>query len=93
MYEAEWIADVNEYRCLDLQLASVATLTRAKIFAADVAEFSGRTQDVPDLMELLHHQGIRSMSRFETRYPDPFDEHPHAHQAVREHFAARRTAA
>ena len=91
MYQARWLPDNSAvYECIDLQLASVPTLTRAKIIAADTAEFSGRAQDLPDLLELLRFQGIRTTAQFETAYPDPYDEYPSAHDAVREHFAAHR---
>lgn len=77
MYQAEWVPNNSIYECIELQLASVPTLTRAKIIAADTAEFSGRAQDLPDLLEL---------------YPDPYEEYPAAHEAVREHFAAQAVA-
>lgn len=89
MYQAEWIPDIfdTRYECIDLRLATVPTLTRAKIIAADTAEFSGRTQDLPDLFELLRFQGIESYAEFAARYPDPYEECPNAHEAVRAHFA------
>lgn len=94
MYQARWIPDASAgYQCIDLQLASVTTLTRAKIIAADTAEFSGRAQDLPDLLEMLRFQRIRTAAQFETAYPDPYEEYPTAHNAVREHFAARRAIA
>ena len=90
LYQTEWIPDGQppaHFECIDLQLATVPTLTRAKIIAADTAEFSGRAQDLPDLLELVRFQGITSYADFAARYPDPFDEYPNAHQAVREHLA------
>lgn len=94
MYEAEWIPDVHRarYECIDLRLATVPTMTRAKVIAADSAEFSGRAQDLPDLFELLRFQGIESYAGFAAGYPDPYEECPNAHEAVREHFAQTRTA-
>lgn len=93
MYQARWMPDDSVvYEFIDLQLASVSTLTRAKIIAADTAEFSGRAQDLPDLLELLRFQGIRTAAQFKTAYPDPYDEYPAAHEAVREHFAAQAVA-
>lgn len=94
MYQAQWIPDIHhhDYACIDLQLATVPTLTRAKILAADAAEFSGRTQDLPDLFELLRFQGIGSYAEFASRYPDPYEECPNTHAAVREHFAQTHAA-
>lgn len=88
MYQARWIEDEVNYECIELQLATVPTLTRAKIIAADTAEFSGRAQDLPDLMELLRYQGIKTAAQFDTAYPDPYDEYPTARKAVRERFAS-----
>lgn len=87
MYEARWIPDDTVYRCIEVNLASVPTLTRAKIIAADTAEFSGRAQDLPDLLALLRFGGIQSASQFESAYPDPYGEYPTAHEAVRQYFA------
>lgn len=91
MYQAQWLPDRNvpehgDYRAITLQIATVPTLTRAKIIAADTAEFSGRTQDVPDLLELLRFQGIDTLAEFQARYPDPYDEYPAAHDIVAEHL-------
>lgn len=89
MYQAQWVADASSsYRNIELHLATVPTLTRAKIIAADTAEFSGRTQDVPDLFELLRHQGITTFAQFERAYPDPDAEYPDAHVIVREHLTS-----
>lgn len=93
MYQARWIPDDSGYRWIELKLASVPTLTRAKIIAADSAEFSGRAQDLPDLLELLRFQGIRSASQFKTAYPDPYGEYPTAYEAVRQHFTVHRAVA
>jgi hypothetical protein len=93
IYQARWIDDDTAYESIRLQLASVSTLTRAKIIAADTAEFSGRAQDLPDLLELLRFQGITTAARFDAAYPDPYDEYPAAREAVHEHFAADRTFA
>lgn len=93
IYQARWIDDDTAYECIRLQLASIPTLTRAKIIAADTAEFSGRAQDLPDLLELLRFQGITTAARFDAAYPDPYDEYPAAREAVHEHFAADRTFA
>lgn len=87
MYQARWVADTrSSYRHIDLMIASVPTLTRAKIIAADTPQ-SGRTQDVPDLIELLMHQRITTIETFERIYPDTDIEYPEAHQAVQSHLA------
>ncbi|MFF1880210.1 hypothetical protein ACFVVC_01910 [Pseudarthrobacter sp. NPDC058196] len=93
MYQARWIADDTAYECIELQLASIPTLTRAKIIAADTAEFSGRAQDLPDLLELLRFQGVTTAARFDAAYPDPHEEYPAAREAVHGHFATHRAAA
>src|SRR5699024_7446632 len=89
MYQAQWTLDPSsdDYRCIQLALATVPTLVRAKIIAADSAEFSGRSQDLPDLFELLRFLGLRSYEQFATHFPDPYEEYPEAHAAVRKHFA------
>ena len=93
MYQARWVRETSlQHTCIELYLATVPTLTRAKIIAADTAEFSGRAQDLPDLLELLRFQSITSMAQFETAYPDPYEEYPAAHEAVRQHLAGGMTA-
>lgn len=86
IYDARWEPQDAELKNISISIASVATLTRAKIIAADTAELSGRAQDAPDLLRLLEHQGITSYSQFRSKYPDPFDEHPDADQLVRAHL-------
>lgn len=86
MYEAEWIPQDDGLRNIDMSIATVPTLTRAKIIAADSAEFSGRTRDVEDLMGLLEKQGITSAAQFERKYPDPYEEYPDAHAVVSSQF-------
>lgn len=85
-YGARWIPQGTGMGNVALSIATVPTLTRSKIIAADTAEFSGRSQDVPDLLDLLRHQGIRSTAQFLAAYPDPYGEYPAALDAVREHF-------
>lgn len=82
MIDAKWLPQKTGLKNIDLSLASVPTLTRSKIIAADTAEFSGRTQDAPDLMDLLEHQNITSMSQFNTAYPDPYGEYPAVQEMV-----------
>lgn len=86
MYDARWQPQELGLRNIEVWLATVPTLTRAKIIAADTAEFSGREQDAPDLVRLLEHQGFSSMEQFAAAYPDPFDEYPAAYELVRDRF-------
>ena len=73
-----------------MQIADIPTLTRAKIIAADANAFSERKQDMPDLIELLDHQGIRTFRDFERAYPDEFGENDSAHEQVAAHFGVVR---
>lgn len=91
-YDAQWIRQESRLGNIALSIATVPTLTRAKIIATDTAEFSGRTQDLPDLLDLLQHQGITSAAQFAAKYPDPFDEYPAAQEAVQGHFAMKSSA-
>jgi len=79
-------------RAIALSVASVATLTRAKRMAVEDAAMSGRAQDAPDLVELVQHQGIASMSQYDARYPDDWDEFPAARAAVRRWLSQRPAA-
>ena len=87
LYDAEWVPQESGGKNIDLALASIETLTRAKIIAADSAPLSGRTQDGPDLISLLQHQGITSTGEFERAYPDPYGEFPETYGRLRRHFA------
>jgi len=86
MIGAEWIPQDMGLKNIQVAIATVPTLTRAKIIASDSAEFSGRLQDVPDLIELLEHQKIQTMRSFDDLYPDPFGEYPDARTWVSDHF-------
>lgn len=86
MLDAEWIPQAMDLRNIAVSIASIPTLTRAKIMAAEDAEFSGRQRDADDLRALLDHQGITSVKGFDNRYPDPFQEYPAAHDVVRLHL-------
>lgn len=70
-----------------------SSTARAKIIAVDTAEFSGRAQDLPDLLELLRFQGVSAAPRCDAAYPDPYDEYPAAREAVHGRFATQRAAA
>jgi len=86
MLDAEWIPQAMDLRNIAVSIASIPTLTRAKIMATEDAEFSGRQRDADDLRALLDHQGITSLKQFERTYPDPFEEYPSAHGVVRQHL-------
>ena len=87
-YDATWLRqETPQLTNIKLFIADVPTLTRAKILAADAAELSGRSQDLPDLMSLLQAQSITTYGAFCAAYPDPFDETPDAHAAVRWAFS------
>lgn len=87
MIDAEWLPQPLGLRNIAVSIASIETLTRSKISAADTVELSDRGQDAPDLLELLDHQGITGMAEFAKKYPDPFGEYPEAYRLVREHLS------
>lgn len=89
MLDAEWLPQSMDLRNIAVSIASIPTLTRAKIMAADTAELSGRDRDIPDLEDLLDHQGITTLRQFDQRYPDPFGEYPDARALVGTHLGAR----
>jgi hypothetical protein len=96
MIDAKWTPQAMDLRNIAVDLATIETLTRSKIIAVDTAQESGRTQDEPDLVSLLEHQGITSMRQFSTKYPDPYGEYAQASRVVAGHFggsAARAAAA
>ena len=86
MLQAEWLPQPMDLRNISVSIASVPTLTRSKIMASEDAEFSNRLQDPQDLLDLLDHQGITSLSQFRKLYPDPFEEFPAAEQLVKAHL-------
>jgi hypothetical protein len=69
MIGAEWLPQPLGLRNIAVSIATVETLTRAKIIAVDNVEFSGREQDAPDLQDLLAHQGITNAKQFAAKYP------------------------
>lgn len=89
IYDARWEPQQADLKNISISIATVPTLTRSKIIAADTAELSGRAQDAPDLLRLLEHQGITSYAQFCTKYPDPFGEHPDTDELVRTHLGGR----
>lgn len=93
MFDAEWLPQPMDLRNIAVSIASIPTLTRSKIMAADTAEFSGRQRDAGDLKDLLDHQGITNLAQFKQKYPDPFGEFPEAQRLVTEHLAPGLTGA
>lgn len=93
IYDATWERQNTGLKNILVSIASIPTLTRAKIIAADTAAFSGRAQDAPDLLRLLDHQGITTYAQFQSRYPDPFEEHPDTSSLVRGHLGGRAAGA
>lgn len=72
---------------IDLQVADVPTLTRAKAFAVNDDAISGRTRDWDDLLELLDHQGIDDYDGFARAYPEVREwEYPEVHRSLRSWF-------
>lgn len=72
---------------IELSVADVPTLTRAKAIAVDTDALSGRTRDWDDLLALLERQGIDDYDRFCGAYPeiDPF-EHCETHRSLESWF-------
>ncbi len=68
---------------IDMAMADVPTLTRMKIAAVEDSYLSDRAQDLPDLHELLEHQGITTFAQFARAYPDPDAEHARARSIVK----------
>lgn len=86
MIKANWLPQDNALEHINIEIADIPTLTRAKIIAATDAELSGRAQDLPDLKELLAHQGITTMRDYLASYPDPWDEHHEVGAKLEHHF-------
>lgn len=93
IYDAEWEPQDDGLKNIDMAIASVPTLTRAKIIAADTAQFSDRDQDGPDLVRLIEHQGIESLAAYRAKYPDPFEEYPEAGELMQGYYARKKGAA
>jgi len=92
MIGAEWIIQKVKLKNIEVSIATIETLTRAKIIAVDNMEFSEREQDLPDLAELLAHQGIKTMQQFRTKYPDPYGEYPDAAETINKQLGAVQAA-
>lgn len=88
MLDAVFIAQDYGLDHIDLQVADVPTLTRAKAIVVDVDAMSGRTRDWDDLLSLLDHQGVSSYSQFCREYPS-IDErdYPETHRSLSSWYA------
>lgn len=86
MIGAEWLPRDEGLINVDLRVATIETITRAKIIAAADSELSGRTQDRPDLIELIEHQGIKSLREFDRKYPDDNRENTESRRIVGVHL-------
>ena len=85
--DAVFIAQDYGLERIDLSVADVPTLTRAKAIVVDVDAMSGRTRDWDDLVSLMERQGITSHEDFARRYPSiPEWEYPETHRSVRSWF-------
>lgn len=71
---------------INVAIASVPMLTRSKIIAATDAEVSGRTQDRPDLIALVEHQGITTLKEYDRLYPDEYGEHAEVRAFIGRHI-------
>lgn len=79
LVQANWVPDQDApLRNIELSRADVPTLIRLKIAAVDDAEFNSRSQDVPDLMNLLEADGIDSFDQVDRRYGSVLGDYPTA---------------
>lgn len=85
--DAVFIASDYGFENIDLSIADVPTLTRAKAIVVDVDAMSGRTRDWDDLITLVDHQGITSHEQFCNAYPSISEwEYPETHRSLRSWF-------
>ncbi len=83
LFDARFVATDTKLNRIDLRIADIPTLTRAKAIAVDTDEFSGRERDWPDLLELLKLQRISSYREFCAAYPEINDwEYPETHRSL-----------
>lgn len=86
--DAVFIAQDYGYENIDLRVADVPTLTRAKAIAVDVDAMSGRSRDWTDLLQLLEHQNITTYRQFCAHYPTIRSwEYPETHRSLESWFA------
>lgn len=85
--DAVFIASDYGFGNIDLSIADVPTLTRAKAIVVDVDAMSGRTRDWGDLVRLMNHQKITSHREFCNAYPSiPEWEYPETHRSIKNWF-------
>lgn len=86
MIDAYWIKQDYGLENIDFKVASIETLTNAKIIAVDSHKESGRLQDIPDLLDLLEYQGIETVQQFDQKYPDVKFEYPETYVVINKHL-------
>lgn len=86
MIEAVWIPLDLGFKNINISIADIETLTNSKIFAADVYKDSGRTQDIPDLLDLLDKQNITNIDRFNYIYGDKKRLCPDAYEIINKYL-------
>lgn len=85
--DAVFIAADYGFDNIDLSVADIPTLTRAKAIAVDTDMLSGRTRDWDDLVSLVERQGIETHEEFCRRYPGvPEWEYPETHRSLAHWF-------
>lgn len=90
MHSAEWEPQAMDLRNMAVEIATVETLTRAKISSTDEAVFNGRANDAPDLIDLIRHQGIASEADFRAKYPSAYSGmFPVTEKILGQHFAGQ----
>lgn len=89
----DWVdQDTSHLPRVQMAIASVPMLTRAKIMAAADGAISGRTQDKPDLLALIEHQGISTLDEFDRAYPDEFGQYEEARAFLGEQMTGKTPA-
>lgn len=88
LWDAAFVTDTDTgFALIDLQVADIPTLTRAKAIAVDTDAMSGRYRDWDDLLELLRRQGISSYREFCATYPQISEwEYPETHRSLESWF-------
>lgn len=86
--DAAFVAADYGFDNIDLSIADIPTLTRAKAMAVDTDMLSGRTRDWDDLVSLIERQGITSHRQFVNAYPGvPEWEYQETHRSLINWFA------
>lgn len=86
MLDAVYLRQDFGLKNVELHIASIPTLTRAKAYAVSDSHLSNRSRDWDDLLSLLEVQGIDSIGAFEAQFPEVEAwEYPDVHFAI-DHF-------